>query len=90
MLLLAIEELITDEAEQSLAELRLGELLEAAEVEHLEGRHASEIDAVGKVHLELLHLLFKIDLIQEELRHLPSYLAARAFTFLCSPLFLLR
>ena len=81
VLLLPIEERVTNVAEQGLAEFALCQIFEAAEVECLESRHACEVNAMGQVHLELLNFFFEVDLVEEQLRHLFSYLALSGSLF---------
>ena len=56
--LIAIVIRITDVAEQTFAEITLGECLKIAEVEHLESGHASEVNAMSQVNFEFFDLLF--------------------------------
>ena len=65
MLLLSIEERVSNIAEQTFAELSLSKYFEATEVEDLESCHASKVNPMGQVDLELLNLLLQVDLIKE-------------------------
>ena len=65
MFLLSVEERVSNVAKETLTELILVELLQAAEIEDLEGCHAREVNSVSQVHLELFNFFFKVDLIEE-------------------------
>ena len=63
MLLLSVEERVANVAEQTLAEFVLSEHFEATEVEDLESCHASKVNAMSQVNLQLFNLFFQVDLI---------------------------
>lgn len=70
MLLISVEERVSDKTEETLTELALVELLEPAQVEDIEGCHAGEVNSVGQIHFQLLDFLLEVDLVEEQLRHL--------------------
>ena len=49
---------ISNVAKQTFTEITLGKCLKVAEVEHLESRHASEINAMSQINFEFFDLLF--------------------------------